>query len=80
MALIDGEGALAAADQDRHQVELVLIDQPGRDRPGCELRTSHPQVAGRGRLQLADRVGIKVSLDPRSQARRRLQCQDVLDR
>jgi hypothetical protein len=38
---IVGEGALPTSDKDRHQEELVLIDQAGRDRPGRELRTAH---------------------------------------
>ena len=47
-----GEGALAAADDYRHEEKLVLVNQPSVDRLGRKLRTSDGQIAARSRLQL----------------------------
>jgi hypothetical protein len=44
---IGGKGSLAAADQDRHEEELVRVDQPSGDRLSRNLGTAHPGVAGR---------------------------------
>ena len=68
-----GQRALAAADDDGHEEELALVDQPGRDRLRRELGTADRDVARRRRLELPDRLGVEIALDPRPGAGHRLQ-------
>ena len=56
---------LPAANQDRHQEQLVRIDQPSGKRLSRKLGTPHGEISGRRRLQLTDRCGIELSLNAR---------------
>src|ERR671910_2172880 len=59
-----GEGLLAASDHDGCDEQLAFVDQPGLERVAGEIRTAHRQVTFRRRLQLTNRLGVEVSLDP----------------
>ena len=60
-------------DHDGRDEQVVLVDQPGLDRLGGEVGTADGDVASRRRLQLPDRFGVEVALDPRPGAGDRLQ-------
>src|SRR5436190_23183352 len=51
---VAGECGLAFTDEHRINEELALIDQPGVERVRGEGRAADGQVAGGGRLQVAD--------------------------
>ena len=58
------KGTLAASHNDRHEEQVVRVDQPSLDRLRRKLRTADGQVTARRRLQLMDRFGVERSLDP----------------
>ena len=59
------EVPVAAADDDRREEEVALVDQPGREAPAPRGWARRPEVARGRRLQLPDRLGVEVALDPR---------------
>jgi hypothetical protein len=68
-----GEGALASAHEDRHEEEVALVHQPRPERAGGKVGAPDGEVSCRLRLELADRVGVEVALDPRPGGGGRLQ-------
>ena len=56
--IVAGQGALAASHRDRHEEELVVVDEPSLDRLGRELRTADAEISAGFRLQLPDRVRV----------------------
>src|SRR5262245_34988713 len=59
-----GQPALAGPDDDGHQEELELVDEPRRHGLTRELGAADPDVIARARLQRADRVSVEGPLDP----------------
>src|SRR4051794_8083449 len=51
-----GQRTLANADDDRHEEQVQVVDQPGRERLGSESRAADGDVTCRARLQLPDRL------------------------
>ena len=74
-----GEAPCATADHDGRNEEVALVDESGPERVGGELWASDPEVTLRCRLQLPDRLGVEVSLDPRPGAGDCLQRRRVHD-
>src|SRR6266545_767053 len=62
---VAGECGLSFTDEHRINEELALIDQPGVERVRREGRPADGQVAGGGRLHVADRIGVEAALEPR---------------
>src|SRR5205823_13627486 len=60
-----GQRLRAAADDDRRDEQVELVDEAGRERLGGEPGAAHGEVMRRLRFQLPDRVGVEVSLEPR---------------
>jgi hypothetical protein len=58
-ANVAGEGGLAASDDRGHEEQVVLVDEPGLDRPSRELGTADGEITGRSRFQLPDASGSK---------------------
>src|SRR4051794_33972740 len=63
---VSGERGLAFTDEHRIHEELALVDQPGVERVRGEGRPGDGQVAGGGRLDVADRVTVEAALEPRA--------------
>ena len=40
-----GRDCLAGSHDDRHDEQLVVVDQPGPDRLGCKIRTADGDIA-----------------------------------
>ena len=58
------QGSRAAADQDGREEQLALVDESGPERVRRKLGTADRKVAPRCRLQLPDRVGVEIALEP----------------
>src|SRR5436309_15091911 len=56
---VAGKCGLAFTDDHRMNEELALIDQPGAERVRGEGRPADGEVAGGGRLHVADRIGVE---------------------
>src|SRR3954471_10984159 len=56
---VPGECGLACTDEHRMNEELALIDQPSVERVRGEGRPADGQVAGGGRLDVTDRIGVE---------------------
>src|SRR5207248_10350262 len=76
---VAGECGLAFTDEHRMDEELALIDQPGVERVRGEGRPADGQVAGGGRLHVADRIGVEVAREPRVGGRDDVQRRGVDD-
>jgi hypothetical protein len=74
-----GEGLVATAHDDGAEEQVALVDQPGLERLGGQVGTAHAEVGARRRLQLADRSGVEVPLDPGPRAGGLLQRRGVDD-
>src|SRR5215210_31053 len=64
---------VARADDDRRQVQLELVDQPGAKRLRSELRPRDAEVALRLGLHAADGLGVELALHARPRGGGRLE-------
>jgi hypothetical protein len=71
-AYVAGQDPLAAAKHDRHDEQMILVDEPGPDRVCGEGRTSHRNILRQLSLQVADRLRLEFPLETR------LRCRDGL--
>jgi uncharacterized damage-inducible protein DinB len=74
-----GKSLVPAAHDDGDEEQMDLVDEPGLERLGGEVRAAHGEVAFRRRLQPPDRLGVEVPLDPRPGRVHRLQRPGVDD-
>src|SRR4051812_5652588 len=64
-ARVTWERRLAGADEYGTDEQLTLIDEPRTESVRGEVRASHREIFGRGRLQATDGVGVEVALELR---------------
>src|SRR5215203_1640188 len=76
---IVGEGLFAASHHYRREEQVALVDQPGLDRLGGEVRTAHADVTSGLRFHLPDRFRVEVSHYPRPGAEDSIQRLGVHD-
>src|SRR5207248_3765196 len=57
---IAGKRPFAASHHDGRQEQVALVDQPGLDRLGGEVRTAHADVTSRRRFHAPDSLGVEV--------------------
>src|SRR5215218_741253 len=70
---VAGEMPFTATNHDGRDEQVTLVYQPGLERLGRQVGTTHADVALRLRFHPTDRFGVEVSLDPRPGAGDRLQ-------
>src|SRR5215813_10160325 len=71
-AYVAGQDPLAAAKHDRHDQQMILVDEPGPDRVCGEGRSSHRNIVRQSSLQVAKRLRVEFPLQTR------LRCRDGL--
>jgi hypothetical protein len=70
---------LAAANHDRPEKQVALVDQAQGERLAGEVCTPDRDVSFGGLLEPADRIGVEVALDPGPRAGYRLEVPGVHD-